>query len=82
MRYTICSGVYRGKYFNFDRAIQLISLLKKNGIDSNIIVGGVGVYPQNVREVHLLLSICDNFGVKVHRGLSILESGVMEFERR
>ena len=70
MRYTVVNGTYNGRHFSFERAVCLMSVLRKAKIDSQIVVGGLGIYPGSHQEIDMMVSICKNFGVEPKRGLS------------
>ncbi len=81
MRYTIDAGVYNGKYFNFESALKLRNILKRAEIDSNIVPGGLGIYPSNHQEIHKMLAICNNYGiVGIKKRSSTFEENIL-FEK-
>lgn len=62
---------------NYERALRLIDELKKNNIDANISVGGIGIYPSTNKEKSDMMYVCKKYGVKPSKGLTMREQDTL-----
>jgi len=72
MLYSIDAGE-----LSYNKARELIKILKRNKIEANITAGGISLYPENGSVSVSMFEICEQFHVKPYSGVTAHESNVI-----